>query len=79
MKSDFQAKFRTTSEREREVWRLIALGRTAREIAAQLGIAASTASNHRASLMQKMGARNSPDLTRMAVQAGIITVPAPKK
>jgi DNA-binding NarL/FixJ family response regulator len=58
--------------RQREVLRLIAEGCIAKEIAAQLGISVRTAEFHRVSIMQKLNLHTTAQLTRFAVEAGII-------
>jgi RNA polymerase sigma factor (sigma-70 family) len=58
--------------REREVLALVAAGNTNRAIAAHLGISPRTVESHRESLMKKLSLRSVADLTRFAVQAGLI-------
>lgn len=57
--------------REREILKLIARGRTTKEIAAQLFIGVPTVETHRANLMTKTGGRNVADLVRFAIDAGL--------
>lgn len=58
--------------REREVLALVAAGNTNRAIAAHLGISPRTVESHRESLMKKLSLRSIADLTRFAVQAGLV-------
>ena len=58
--------------REREVLALVATGNTNREIAAGLGISPRTVESHRESLMKKLALRTVADLTRFALQAGLL-------
>jgi len=58
--------------REREVLALVAAGNTNKAIAAQLGISPRTVESHRESLMKKLSLRSVADLTRFAVQAGLV-------
>jgi RNA polymerase sigma factor (sigma-70 family) len=58
--------------REREVLALVATGKTNREIAARLGISPRTVESHRESLMKKLALRTVADLTRFALQAGLL-------
>jgi two-component system, NarL family, response regulator NreC len=60
------------SEREREVLRLLALGHTNQEIAAQLYISVRTAETHRAHIMQKLGLSSRADLVRYALDHGLV-------
>jgi DNA-binding NarL/FixJ family response regulator len=60
------------SEREREVVRLVAEGRTGREIADELHIAHDTARAHVRNAMTKLGARSSAQLVAKALGGGIV-------
>jgi DNA-binding NarL/FixJ family response regulator len=65
-----------TSPTEQEVWRLIALGFTTREIAARPGMKKSvkTVETQRDSLQKKLGVRGAATLTRLAIRYGLIQV-----
>jgi DNA-binding NarL/FixJ family response regulator len=58
--------------REREVFHMVVEGRTSKEIAARLGISTKTAENHRANVLDKLGARNTADVVRYAVRRGLL-------
>lgn len=58
--------------RERDVLRGIAQGHTNKEIAAELGISHRTVETHRESLMRKLEIRTVAELTRFALDAGIL-------
>ncbi|MGH7498085.1 MAG: response regulator [Gemmatimonadales bacterium] len=60
------------SGREREVLEGVAKGRTNKEIAAELGISHRTVETHRESLMRKLRLRTVADLTRFALETGVI-------
>jgi DNA-binding CsgD family transcriptional regulator len=60
------------SEREREVLRLVAHGRTGPEIADELHISPDTARTHVSNAMTKMGARSRAQLVAKALGAGVI-------
>jgi two-component system response regulator NreC len=60
------------SEREREVLRLLALGHTNQEIAAQLYISVRTAETHRAHIMRKLSLSSRAQLVRYALDQGLI-------
>jgi two-component system response regulator NreC len=60
------------TERERTVLRLLALGHTNAEIAAQLYVSARTVETHRASVQRKLGANGRPDLVRYAIARGML-------
>jgi DNA-binding NarL/FixJ family response regulator len=62
------------SPREREVFRLLALGRRPKEIAEVLGIGVKTVETHRSRLMLKLGIDNLADLIKAALRAGIVSI-----
>ncbi len=59
--------------REREVLVGIALGRTNKEIAAELGISHRTVETHRESLMRKLGIKTVAGLTKLALDTGLVS------
>lgn len=61
----------TLTEREREVMMLAAVGLSNKEIARRLGISTKTAENHRARVLQKLGARNTAEVVRYAIRRGL--------
>jgi DNA-binding NarL/FixJ family response regulator len=60
------------SEREREVLQLLADGGTSKEIAASLGLCPKTIQNHRARILDHLGAVNSAAAVRAAAARGLI-------
>jgi predicted ATPase/DNA-binding CsgD family transcriptional regulator len=60
------------SSRERELVALVAQGKTDAQIAGQLFISVSTVRTHLDRIRQKSGCRRRADLTRLALQEGII-------
>lgn len=60
------------TSRQRQVLKLIAEGCIAKEIAARLGISVRTAEFHRVSIMQKLNLHTTAQLTRFALENGII-------
>lgn len=58
--------------REDQVIKLIAEGRSSREIARDLHIAPKTVEGHRANILAKLGMRDRVELTRYAIRAGLI-------
>lgn len=65
-------RYATLSEREREVFQLIAEGRTNKDIADLLCISASTVETHRARVMEKLGLHSAAELVLYAVRRGVI-------
>ena len=60
------------TERERQVLKLVAEGRSNKEVAAFLDISVKTAMTHREHVMKKLGLHNRTDLTRFAIRRGVI-------
>lgn len=58
------------TEREIDVLRLIARGKSAKEIARELGVSVRTAETHRQNLRRKLDARNVVELTLYAIMNG---------
>ncbi|HET6395012.1 MAG TPA: response regulator transcription factor [Blastococcus sp.] len=58
--------------RESEVVKLIAEGRSSKEIAALLVISIKTVERHRANILQKLEMRDRTELTRYAIRTGLI-------
>jgi DNA-binding NarL/FixJ family response regulator len=55
------------SDREFEVFKLLAAGKTVTDIADQLNLSSKTVSTHKARLMEKMGINNPAELIRYAI------------
>jgi DNA-binding NarL/FixJ family response regulator len=64
----------TLSPRQREVLRLIAEGRTTKQIAQLLEISVKTVETHRAQLMERLGIHDVAGLVRYAIIVGLIEV-----
>ena len=63
-----QSRFDALTARQRQVMELTVSGLSNKEIAARLDISIKTVENHRAWVMERIGARNLADLVRMAMQ-----------
>ena len=61
------------SEREREVFQLVAEGRSSKEIAEVLSISPATVETHRTHVLQKLGLRNAAEVVLFAVRRGVIS------
>lgn len=66
------SKYHSLSEREKEVFELVAEGYSNADIAGKLVISRRTVESHRANVISKLGLRNKVDLLRYAVELGII-------
>jgi DNA-binding NarL/FixJ family response regulator len=64
----------TLSPRQREVLRLIAEGRTTKQMAQLLEISVKTVETHRAQLMERLGIHDVAGLVRYAIIVGLIEV-----
>ena len=62
------------SNRQLEVLKLMASGRSTREISQALHIGKTTVDTHRRNIMEKLSCENVADLTRYAVREGIVEV-----
>lgn len=60
--------------REREILKLLAMGKTNREISEELFISIKTVETHRKNIMSKLKLRNLADIVRYAIKQGIISV-----
>lgn len=61
------------SEREREVFQLVAEGRSSKEIADLLSVSPATVETHRTHVLQKLGLRNTAEVVLYAVRRGVIS------
>lgn len=66
-------RYETLSEREREIFQLVAEGRTNKEVAEVLEISPATVETHRAHILQKLDIHNTAELVLYAVRRGIIS------
>ena len=60
--------------REREVFKLLAEGRSNKTVSALLGISVKTVETHRAMVMKKLGIKSVAELVRYAIRNGVIRV-----
>jgi DNA-binding NarL/FixJ family response regulator len=60
--------------REQQILRMVAEGRTTKDIAAELCISPKTVENHRANIMEKLNLHSTIDLVRYAAKLGLIDV-----
>jgi len=70
--ASLEAGFNALSARERELLVLVAQGRTDAQIAAELCISPRTVNSHLDRIRGKTGCRRRPDLTRLALHAGLL-------
>ncbi len=70
--SEKEARYRTLSEREAQVFKLVALGYRNHEIAEQLFLSVKTVETYKARVRQKLGVRSRVELVRYALELGIL-------
>lgn len=58
--------------REREVLQLLALGRSNKEVAHELGVRLGTAKKHRENLQRKLDCHSAAELARLAIREGLV-------
>lgn len=66
--------FENLTPREREVFQLVAEGRTNNAIAQELSISEKTVEKHRANVMLKLNVRDLPGLVRLAIKFGLVSL-----
>jgi len=65
-------RYEMLSEREREIFQLIAEGKANKEMAALLSISPSTVETHRARIMEKLDLHSAAEIVLYAVRRGVI-------
>jgi DNA-binding CsgD family transcriptional regulator len=60
------------TERERQLYHLLAEGNSNKEIAARLGLSLHTVETHRTRIMEKLGVHSIAELVLSAVRRGIV-------
>jgi len=70
--SSREERFKQLSNREREVFQLIAEGHSTRQIADMLCVSISTVKSHRAKIMEKLGIDTPVKLIHFAIQLGLV-------
>jgi FixJ family two-component response regulator len=68
--ADLRARYDSLTERERQVFQLVAEGRLNKQIADVIGSSLRTVKSHRARVMEKMEATTAADLVRAADELG---------
>jgi two-component system, NarL family, response regulator NreC len=66
-------RFDSLSEREREVFQLVAEGHSNKEVADLLSVSPATVETHRAHILQKLDVHNTAELVLYAVRRGVIS------
>lgn len=66
--------YESLTDREKQVLKLVAEGRSNKEVASLLGITVKTAMSHREHVMEKLRVHNRTELVRFAIKQGVIRV-----
>jgi two-component system, NarL family, response regulator NreC len=66
--------YEALTDREKQVLKLVAEGKSNKEVAEVLGISVRTAMSHREHVMEKLGVHNRTELVRFALKRGVIRV-----
>jgi two-component system invasion response regulator UvrY len=69
------ARHATLSDREEQIFRLLASGKTGSDVAEQLCLSVKTVSTYRTRVLEKMGMKNNAELTYYAIKNGLIEQP----
>ena len=72
--SHHEDRYNRLSNREREVFQMIAEGRSTKEISEILFVSPSTVKTHRANIMEKLEMRNISQLIQFAIHLGIVEI-----
>jgi DNA-binding NarL/FixJ family response regulator len=68
-----QTALSSLTQREREVFQLLALGRSNKEVARELGTSLGTAKKHRENLQRKLDCHTAAELARLAIREGLLS------
>jgi two-component system, NarL family, response regulator NreC len=72
-------RYELLTERERQLYHLLAEGQSNKEIAARLGLSLHTVETHRTRIMEKLGVHSIAELVLSAVRRGIIVFSPPSE
>ena len=72
-----QPRFGTLTKREREILKLLAEGRSVKEIATSFELSVKTVEAHKFNLMRKLDIHNKAQLVQYAIQKKVIRLPEP--
>jgi RNA polymerase sigma factor (sigma-70 family) len=65
-------RYELLTERERQIYQLLAEGNSNKEVAARLGVSLHTVETHRTRIMDKLDVHNAAELVLSAVRRGLI-------
>ena len=68
-----QSRLESLTPREREVFQLLALGKSNKEVAWDLEMSLGTAKKHRENLQRKLDCHSAAELARLAIREGLLS------
>ena len=71
--TEVKTRMATLSPREQEIVRLLALGRSVRQVGDDLRVSPKTVDNHKTRLMAKLGVHDRVELARLAIREGLVS------
>lgn len=69
-----KSRLASLTQREREVFQLLAVGKSNKEVATKLEMSLGTAKKHRENLQRKLGCSSAAELARIAIREGLLEV-----
>jgi len=60
------------SDRELEIFKMLAAGRTVSQVAQELGLSVKTVSTHRTRILKKLNMRTNAEMTHYAIRSGLV-------
>ena len=69
---DLATRVDSLTPREREVFQLLAVGHSNKQVAVRLGVSLGTAKKHRENLQRKLDCNSAAELARMAIREGLL-------
>ena len=76
---DNTSKYSIISSREKEIFKLLSIGKSAKMIANNLCISENTVISHRKNLIQKLRVKNSAELIKRGIELNILNLPSNSK
>jgi DNA-binding NarL/FixJ family response regulator len=67
-----RSRLASLTAREREVFQMLAVGKSNKEVAATLDMSLGTAKKHRENLQRKLGCNSAAELARLAIREGLL-------
>ncbi len=72
--TEIKSRIGSLTSREREVFQLLALGKSNKEVARELSLSLGTAKKHRENLQRKLDCHGAAELARLAISEGLLRI-----